>query len=314
MTCIDGVDRKLFDEVCKVKPNIDSLRLYLSDGADVNYRPVPFTFPTLHRCVLMGHVEALKELLTTKRKIHMNAKEDTHFSALHCVCGHMTGRPAHQLEEMKEMTAAIISRLHSHPADQVWWDDTDDEGLDFLSLAAKEGVLFDLYPLVKNQEYYLNAPKPLVLSCAPCNTAWKKLDVENEFTVSKDGFNYALMTEILKVNPDISFIKLCVRNGADILYKGIHNNYPVLHCCVKKASTTILKELLQTHLDVNFSVLDEDDQNPLHGICDHFDGGPPAHTCAMVEMTSAVVTRLASHPGDYIDSCTIGSPCRGVQA
>lgn len=70
-------------------------------------------------------------------------------------------------DTMCEMTALILRRLASHSIDRVDWSLQDDEQCNFLSLAAHKCVLSSLYPLGKDQPYYVAAPEPLVLTDLP---------------------------------------------------------------------------------------------------------------------------------------------------
>lgn len=68
-------------------------------------------------------------------------------------------------EMMGVLLKDILNPLHSHPNDTVDWGLRTWNNCDFLSLAAFEGVPSDLYPLVKNKLYYVNAAKSIVLRC-----------------------------------------------------------------------------------------------------------------------------------------------------
>lgn len=68
---------------------------------------------------------------------------------------------------MREMLRAILERLAAHPSDRVDLEMHAWREYVFLSIAAFQGVLSVLYPLVKGQPYYVNAARPLVLRMKP---------------------------------------------------------------------------------------------------------------------------------------------------
>jgi len=117
-------------------------------------------------------------------------------ASLHCACDRLGNEPPHTPDAMMKMTAAIVRRLAAHPRDRVDWGAKDGDGQDFRNLAARESALSDLYPLVKDQPYYVSVAKPLVLACRPRDDDW-------------DVLSNADCSELLRLNPKRPGVKVC---------------------------------------------------------------------------------------------------------
>lgn len=170
----------LYQEVDKAfASNMDAALISrcVSGAADILFLPEGKKVPTLHRCIMNGHMEALKAILATQRVVDFTARDMdwNSFNPLHRVAA--LGRTA---DVKKAMLATIIRRLASHPNDRVDWSQTSNGGSDFLALAAVNGVLSDLYPLVRELPYYKNASKPLVLTSKTRDWDWAKLSARDQ--------------------------------------------------------------------------------------------------------------------------------------
>lgn len=169
---------RLHQEVEKPAATIDLavVRSCVVRGADLLYVPGGMKYPTLHRCVLNNHVEALKLLMETRRDVDFTATDKDRMFArnvLHYVASRTSA-------EARGMLTAIIDRLATHSNDRVEWGQKHREKRDFLGVAANCGLLSDLYPLVKKVPYYQHAAKPLVLSSKVEDEDWARLSGEEQ--------------------------------------------------------------------------------------------------------------------------------------
>jgi len=168
---------QLYHEIGKSSSSLIDLavvRRCVSDkGANILYSEEE-NCPTLHRCIMHGHVEALQLLLETPHDVDFTVMETVTtypWSPLHRVACNRSSAVA--------MLIAILHRLSSHPNDRVDWSQKNGHGSDFLSVAAVTGTLSAVYPLVRDLPYYWNAVKPLVLTRHPNDADWAKLSEED---------------------------------------------------------------------------------------------------------------------------------------
>jgi len=163
----DGKHRRL--------PDLTLVRECVRGGADILdssstcANSTTAAHSVLHSVILSGDTEVLKVLLETPREVDFTATDPSGQSPLHCLLAscHSSAAGGPSAERLEAMTSAILQRLEVHPKDHVNWGMKNADGHDFLSLAAKEGVLSYLLPLVKHQDYYRTAPRPFVLTAKP---------------------------------------------------------------------------------------------------------------------------------------------------
>lgn len=213
---------------------------------------------------------------------------------------------------MVSMTQTIINRVSSHPNDRLDWGQTDECGYDFLSLAASEGVLNNLYPLVKDQPYYVSASTPLTLTFVPDDDDLDEMCASDRsaFQISEEGYSRTLHETILSNAPDMNLVARCVAGGADLLYQPAHvhchvgarcSSSPTLHHCILKGYVEVVTALLKTSKDIDFTVKDTYEHSPLHCVCRKFTSDPPRSPELMGKLTAAIASRLLTHPCDTVD-------------
>lgn len=299
----DDSTQRLYDEVKKDSPNLVVIKHCISCNADVLYNPGNAN-PTLHWCILKGHADALEAMLDTMGNIDFTVEGVAEQPPFHCVCLHFPDEPPHATEEIVRMTTLIIKRLESHPSDQVNWGQKNRDGNDFLTIAARRGVLADLYPLVKTQPYYAGAPGPQKLMYMPSGDDWERLSKIDQRTlqVTKEGCSQALFDEIAKKDtPNLCVVRRCINGGADVLFAPPYDDDTTLHYCMLKSQVEALNVLLETTQAVDFRVKDNGGQTPLHCVSLHWAHLEHPSPEAMTAMTTAIVNRLATHPTDLVD-------------
>lgn len=263
---VQSSDGSLGDEVVKASPDISVIERFVAQNADTLSTATNTHDPVLHYCILMGKLKVVNALLQTTRSIDFTVVGEGNRSPLHCICYY------NPPDIMCEMTAALVSRLESHPDDRVDWGQVDAGGDDFIGYAARAGYLRSLYPLVKDQFYYANQSKPLVLSYMPTNEDWKGMcNYEAHFEVSAVGCSRGLYEEVLRGTPDMSTIRRCLSGGADISFKPDDSVFTTLHICLWVGHLDVLKLLLETPHDVDFTaVCGRNRKACLHLICAQF--------------------------------------------
>jgi len=284
-------------EVCKGRPHLAVVRMCMRGDADILYSADGESDPTLHRCIVNGHVGALKELLETSRAVDFRVKDTEQRSPLHCVLVRCSGEARLAPETMRMMSAAIVSRLAAHPGDVVDWSQASEDGHDFLSLAAREGVLPELYPVVKGVEQYVRAVKPLVLTCMPCSDDWLALSEEDRSVLrfAEPLCSAALNAEVCKGRPHLAVVRMCMRGDADILYSADGESDPTLHRCIVNGHVGALKALLETSRAVDFTRRGVNGYCALHQL-------PLTWSCSTVrEMLIMILERVRLHPDDAVD-------------
>lgn len=184
-------NQQLYQEVDKSSSSapssgiqLDVVRRCVASDVDILLIQEGKCYPPLHRCIINGHVEALKLLLETRRDVDftMSGTGEFTYPPLHHVAG-----CGFSVDMKKAMLTAILDRLSSHPNDKVDWSLKDEDGNDFLSYAAFWGSLSAMYPMVKHLPYYVNAAKPIVLTMEPMDMKewvedWSRLSVEDQRT------------------------------------------------------------------------------------------------------------------------------------
>lgn len=182
MRCSESHDvecsQTLLEEVEKSTPDISLVTRCVSGGADILYQPPDGDFPILHCCIWKGHARALEALLETQQDLDFTVEDRCELIPIHYLSW------LNSREIKMQMTSAIVNRLMRHPNDRLDWGKRNKWGYDFLSYAAKEGVLSDLYPLVKQLDYFVAAPKPFLIHGKPeddeaAERDWKRLPIDD---------------------------------------------------------------------------------------------------------------------------------------
>lgn len=300
---IRASSQRLYDQIVSSDPDMNIVLHCIQDGADITFQPSKADDSTLHPCVQMGHTAALRMLLATPQNVDFTVEGWWKRSPLHCICLHASSQPPHTIQLMKDMTNLIVLRLTSHPNDHVDWSQKDVFGDDFISNISYYDALSHLYPLVRGQPYFLTAPKPIFLTYMPSSRDWKDLCTEdqNSMQVTVVGYSRRLYHEVQKATPDLDVVKMCVNEGADVLFKANEDDYPLLSFCILMRNVEALRVLLDTKKKIDFTVTGGDDWCPLHVVCSSFLDSSTGLLGAIGDITAAIVNRLDKCPDDVVD-------------
>lgn len=160
-------------------PNIEKIKIAVSDGADVLYED--FQSPgnivrVLHHFMWKGNVGAVKACYSTTRVIDFSVRDLYHSTAIRYIWYN-----SKTLETVTSLLQLTLERLLTHPDDHVDWNDVG-SGEDIFSTSAAFGGLHILCRLFRqtNYPYYVSATTPFMLECKAQRADWEQLDKEDK--------------------------------------------------------------------------------------------------------------------------------------
>lgn len=99
--------------------------------------------PLFHACVARAQVSAVRLCLSTPRPLDFDTRNEYGQTIFH-ILAEVSSR-----DRAVSMLQAIVSRVKSHPTDQLNWLAKDGEGRDFFHLSAQKGRLSTFMPLLR---------------------------------------------------------------------------------------------------------------------------------------------------------------------
>lgn len=124
--------------------NCDVVKSCVKDGANLLFKGDKLKRPILHELMRRGDINALRIALSTKQPLDFTTQDDNGYTPLHwifCCC------------KTVDLLHAILDRLlvtHKH-WDIVNWSIQDNQGNDFLSLAAHYGTLASVWRVLQER-------------------------------------------------------------------------------------------------------------------------------------------------------------------
>lgn len=161
--------------------DVEEVKRLVSDGADVLFRPEVFLKPTLMAFAYKGCMEALRACLETSSPIDFTLTDHRRRTLFHYLCCDFSPTTAAEILQL------LVYRVETHPRDQLDWGQEDMAGLDFIHLAAENGRLSLLFPLVRQMAYFDDRTEPITLDTVRA-ADWKQLSEEDKenFTVLEE--------------------------------------------------------------------------------------------------------------------------------
>lgn len=280
-------------------PALSDIRGLVQQGASVTGAGL-CSFSPLHRWLREGRVQLVMVLLETKNAINffsLDEEGDTPFHSL------FSG-PAKSDEVVRTLMTAMVDRLDSSTADIAEekdeigisvWEVRNAAGYDVLHLAISTHQLSVVYPLIKERQYFANRTTPLRLEVCPDANDWSRLSNSQQARLqcpSVNAYSVSLYDEVVKDLPDVPAVRRFVLGGADILYAS--SGQTALHYSALTGDVEVLKALLETQKDVNFTTVDAEGCTPLHYVT-------WCVSSRVAEVTDAIIRRLQAHPNDQVD-------------
>lgn len=255
---------KLVSEHCS--PDLHLVEKYISEGADINARRTNEVSPTiLHRIVLRGLVDVLRVCMKSTKGINFTRRDPFWGSALYCVC--MADAP----EVSRAMLEAIVVRIQEgHSGDEVEWEQLDEEGYDFLSLAADKQRLHILWPVVKQLPGFSTRTAPFFITATVYPFDWEQLGEERRFFSLTSGILDPTATLNALSNdgqPNILAIQSCVNDGAKVSHEKPNMKRTILHHFIFRDLVDCVEACMASRKPIDFTVRDVDGYTPLHLAC-----------------------------------------------
>lgn len=247
-------------------PDLQLVEKYISEGADVNARRINEISPTiLHRVVLRGLVDVLRACMKSTKGINFTRRDPFWGSALYCVC--MADAP----EIARVMLEAIVVRIQEgHPGDQVEWDQLDEEGYDFFSLAADKQLLHVLWPVVKQLPGFSTRTAPFFITATVYPFDWEQLGEERHFFSLTSGILDPTATLDALSNdgkPNLLAVQSCIKDGAKVSQEKPNMKRTILHHFVFRDLVDCVEACMGSRKPIDFTVRDVDGCTPLHLAC-----------------------------------------------
>eukprot|EP00796_Vickermania_ingenoplastis_P007076 gene7076-5012_t len=258
--------------------------------------------PLLHKLVRRGWVDAVAECMTADMPLDFTARDAHDRSALHWLCTYDVAESA-----AVAMLQAISERLQTHLQDNVDWDQSDDDGDDFVVLAAYHQRLSLFWPFVSDFAHFADCVRPIPLRPLVWSTDWEAL-AEGERArfavvgnfVAPDRSTAALvkLCHAESRAPDNKQVLAEVERGADTCFRCLEMPECALYRVLSRGLEDCFAACLQTPHPVDFSAIDGCGTPFLHLFCSISE---PAAS----RMLATLVRRLVTHPNDTINwNCT----------
>lgn len=277
------------------KPDITVLARYVEEGVNIFGTGLILFESLFHTLISESNVEAVKACLKTQRPIDFTVTGSKNRTALHYLCEVYSDAAA------KEMMESIIERIETHPKDFADWSLTDQNGKDFISLAAEKQKLALMWPLVREIPFFGDKINPITL-----HTAWRwdfeQLDPEDKLSFSVEEFEEAskptgTLIKLCRLHkPNIEAIKQCVSDGADIFYQDPETLTMVLHSFVWNGDVDAVRACLSISQPIDFNTRDIFGESLLRYIWSN-----NKSASIVTDLLLCIAERLEKHPEDRVD-------------
>lgn len=155
-------------------PNAEEVeRLVCEYKADVNYREPCMLHPIVHCYMQRGGVEVVRAILKTPSTINFEATSVLGMPLLHVLLKNWN-TPG----KGKELLPVVLERFSSHPdEEETGWSARSRSGENFLSYAAKCGLLSAVWPILKSHrvEFYVRPNQVLPITVPVKRCDWNRL-------------------------------------------------------------------------------------------------------------------------------------------
>lgn len=298
----------------KVPLEVEKVRDLVRGGADIFYTPDKYEAdPILHQLVRGGEVEAFLVCLEGPKDLDFTVSDTMWNTVPQCIA--QSTRIS--VRDIQRMMEAVVQHIERHPCDAVNWSNQNNDGKDFVDLAAENELLSVLYTVVKDMPHFSDQTEPMALKAcwvqdvaalddvdrAAFDVSQAKTYVADESTsrlwrlCEMGGWNLA--------EPEaVSVFEKCVKDGADVLFVRPGMERPILfellRCGGKKCVLAAVRTLPAfdyttlcggSNADRTWSVL--------HCLARQ----DPAHPSFpdVLAILHAIIDHVALHPASRID-------------